>query len=206
MANAKLVSTTGVVGSDVELNNEIFGAEVHKQALFDAINLQRAAVRLGQANVKHRHDVRGGGAKPWRQKGTGRARIGTIRAPHWVGGGVVFGPEGRKYSFKLNRKVRKLALRSALSSKVASGSLFVLDGAFNIETPKAKEVRDFVKGLGNKTLFIDTEISNNVDLCFRNFYEMKVDEASKINVLDIVSAKAVVLTSEAVKQIEEALA
>lgn len=206
MANAKLVSTTGVVGSDVELNNEVFGIEVNKQALFDAINLQQAAVRLGQANVKHRHDVRGGGAKPWRQKGTGRARIGTIRAPHWVGGGVVFGPEGRKYSFKLNRKVRRLALKSALTSKAEAGKLFILDGAFDFAAPKAKEVRDFVKSLGNKVLFADTEVNTNVELSFRNFPKAKTLSASGLNVLDIVSASAVVLTTDAVKQIEEALA
>lgn len=205
MANAKLVSTTGVVGSDVELNNDVFGIEVNKQALFDAIRLQQSNVRLGQANVKHRHDVSGGGKKPWRQKGTGRARIGTIRAPHWVGGGVVFGPEGRNYKLKLNRKVRLLALRSALTSKVESGSLFVLDGAFNFDAPKAKEVRSFVKALGNKVLFTDVNVESNVELSFRNFAGVKALSAAQINVLDIVSAKSVVLTQAAVKQIEEAL-
>lgn len=205
MAIAKLVSTTGVVGSDVELNNDVFGIEINKQALFDAIRLQQSNVRLGQANVKHRHDVRGGGKKPWRQKGTGRARIGTIRAPHWVGGGVVFGPEGRNYKLKLNRKVRAIALRSALTAKVASGNLFVLDGAFNFDAPKAKEVRSFVKTLGNKVLFADTTVNSNVELSFRNFAGTKVLAASAINVLDIVSAKSVVLTKDAVKQIEGAL-
>lgn len=205
MANAKLVSITGVVSSDVELNNEIFGIEPHKQALFDAINLQQAAVRLGQANVKHRHDVAGGGAKPWRQKGTGRARIGTIRAPHWVGGGVVFGPEGRNYSFKLNRKVRTLALKSALSAKVKSGNLFVLEGSFDLDAPKTKSVREFVNTLGNKVLFADKEINQNLELSFRNFSGVKYLQASGINVLDVVNAKSVVLTTECVKQIEEAL-
>lgn len=206
MANVKLVSTTGVVGSDVELNNDVFGIEVNKQALFDAINLQQANVRLGQANVKHRHDVRGGGAKPWRQKGTGRARIGTIRAPHWVGGGVVFGPEGRKYSVKLNRKVRKLALKSALTAKVNSNSLFILDGEFNFSAPKAKDARTFINALGGKVLFADAKIDTNLELSFRNFAGAKVLDANSINVLDIVSSKAVVLTKEAAKQIEEALA
>lgn len=205
MANAKLVSTTGVVNSDIELNNDVFGIEVHNQALFDAIRLQQSNVRLGQGNVKHRHDVRGGGKKPWRQKGTGRARIGTIRAPHWVGGGVVFGPEGRNYSLKMNRKVRALALKSALSSKVETGNLYVLDGAFSFDAPKAKEVRAFINALGNKVLFTDANVETNVELSFRNFVGAKTLDASAINVLDIVSAKSVVLTKEAVKQIEEAL-
>lgn len=205
MANAKLVSTTGVVSSDIELNSDIFGIEPHKQALFDAVNLQQAAVRLGQANVKHRHDVSGGGRKPWRQKGTGRARIGTIRAPHWVGGGVVFGPEGRRYSFKLNRKVRKLALKSALSTKINAGQLFILDGAFELDAPKAKSVREFVNQLNNKVLLVDTEINENVELSLRNFAGVKYMQSNGINVLDIMNAKSVVLTKEAVKQIEEAL-
>ena len=128
MLNVKVFNQEGAEVKDLELNEAVFGIEPNNQAMFDMVLLQRASLRQGTHKVKNRTEVAGGGKKPWRQKGTGRARQGSIRAPQWRGGGVVFGPTPRSYKFKLNRKVRQLALKSALSSKVQDNEFMAIDG------------------------------------------------------------------------------
>lgn len=207
MLKVDLYNQEGAIIDKAELNEAVFGIEPNNQAIFDMVLLQRASQRQGTHKVKNRTQVRGGGIKPFRQKGTGRARQGSIRAPQWVGGGVVFGPTPRKYGFKLNRKVRRLALRSALSTKVIDNELMVLD-TLAIEAPKTK---DMVKVLENlqapsKTLIVMNEVSENVLLSARNIPNVLVLEANKINVYDILNSDKLVLTLDAVKAIEEVLA
>ena len=159
MLKVKVYNQEGAEVKDLELNEAVFGIEPNKQALFDMVLLQRASLRQGTHKVKNRTEVRGGGKKPWRQKGTGRARQGSIRAPQWRGGGVVFGPTPRSYKFKLNRKVRRLALKSALSTKIIDNEFMALE-AIKFDAPKTKEM---VKVLANleaptKTLIVVDEI------------------------------------------------
>lgn len=193
----------------VDLNKEVFGIEPNTQALFDAVVAQRAAVRQGTHAVKNRSAVRGGGRKPWRQKGTGRARAGSTRSPIWVGGGVVFGPTPRSYSVRMNRKVRKLALNSALSQKVLDNELMVVEN-LTFETPKTK---DFKKVLNNlkvdrKVLFVvdkDEDI-DNAYLSMRNIPGMQVLNVEGLNVYDIVNSNAIVFTEKAVEAAGEVFA
>src|SRR5690625_379664 len=139
MPTVALFKQDGSQAGDVDLNEAVFGIEPNTHVLHEAVIMQRASMRQGTHAVKNRSEVRGGGRKPWRQKGTGRARQGSIRSPQWVGGGVVFGPTPRSYSYKLPKKMRRLALKSALSSKVKNDNIFVLE-SIEIETPKTKEV------------------------------------------------------------------
>ena len=207
MLKVDLYNQEGAIIDKAELNEAVFGIEPNNQAIFDMVLLQRASQRQGTHKVKNRTQVRGGGIKPFRQKGTGRARQGSIRAPQWVGGGVVFGPTPRKYGFKLNRKVRRLALKSALSTKVIDNELMVLDN-LTLEAPKTK---DMVKVLENlqtpsKTLIVMNEVNENVFLSARNIPNVLVLAANKINVYDILNSDKLVLTLDAVKAIEEVLA
>ena len=146
MANYDVVKVDGTKSGSVELNDAVFAIEPNKDVLFEAITLQRASLRQGTHAVKNRSAVRGGGRKPWRQKGTGRARQGTIRAPQWRGGGIVFGPTPRSYAYKMPKKMRRLALRSALSYKVQENALTVVD-AINFEAPKTKEFKTVLANL-----------------------------------------------------------
>lgn len=206
MAKIDVVDITGKKVSDIELNDNVFAIEPNQQALFDAVMLQRANSRQGTHSVKNRSAVSGGGKKPWRQKGTGRARQGTIRAPQWRGGGVVFGPQPRKYTLKMNKKVRRLALRSALSLKLTNGELIVVDN-LDVKTPKTKEFATIVNNLNvdNKGLFVTHEFNDNVYLSSRNIDNVLVQEANEINVLDIMNVNKMIVTVEAVKKIEEVL-
>lgn len=193
--------------NEIELNETVFGIEPNKQAMFDMVLLQRASIRQGTHDTKGRSEVRGGGKKPWRQKGTGRARQGSIRAPQWRGGGTVFGPTPRKYGFKLNKKVARLALKSALSCKVADNELVVLD---NIEF-SAPKTKDMIKVLANlnvegKTLLVMDEINDNVALSARNIPNVMVLDSHGINVYDILNSNNLIVTEAAVKAIEEGLA
>ena len=144
MSKVSVLSQTGTSVGDIELNDAIFGIEPNEAVLFEAVVQQRASLRQGNHKVKNRSEVAGGGRKPWRQKGTGRARQGSIRSPQWRGGGVVFGPTPRSYAYKLPRKVRRLALLSALSSKVREENLIVLDG-LTFDAPKTKEFIQVLK-------------------------------------------------------------
>lgn len=207
MLKVAVFNQDGANVNEIELNEAVFGIEPNKQTMFDMVLLQRAAVRQGTHDTKGRSEVRGGGKKPWRQKGTGRARQGSIRAPQWRGGGTVFGPTPRKYGFKLNKKVARLALKSALSSKVQDEEFKILD-TIAFEAPKTK---DMVKVLNNlslegKTLLVMDEITENVALSARNIPNVMVLDAAGINVYDILNSNNLVCTEAAVRKIEEGLA
>lgn len=190
----------------IELAEEVFGIEPNQQAMFDAIVMQRACMRQGTHDTKGRSEVRGGGKKPWRQKGTGRARQGSIRAPQWRGGGTVFGPTPRSYAYKLNRKVRRLALKSVLSTKVLENNLVVVD-AIKLDAPKTKEfvaLMDAFK-LERKTLFVfDVEEDfDNVWLSMRNIPNAMFMTVEELNTYDLANADTLVMTQTAAKKAEE---
>jgi large subunit ribosomal protein L4 len=206
MANFDVLKVDGSKSGSIELNDSVFGIEPNQHVLFEAVNLQRASLRQGTHAVKNRSAVRGGGRKPWKQKGTGRARQGTIRAPQWRGGGIVFGPTPRSYSYKMPKKMRRLALRSALSAKANDNELAVLE-AFNFDAPKTKELKNVMSNLelSKKVLFIVDALDNNVELSARNIPSVKVIDAQSLNVLDILDANKVVITKAAVDKVEEVL-
>lgn len=206
MTKVSLLSQTGASVGEIELNDAIFGIEPNEAVLFDAIIAQRASLRQGNHKVKNRSEVAGGGRKPWRQKGTGRARQGSIRSPQWRGGGVVFGPTPRSYAYKLPKKVRRLALKSALSAKVLEQKLVVLD-ALTIDAPKTKDFKAVLAALeiNKKALFVTAEVNENVALSARNIPGVTVLTAEGINVLDLVGHDKVVFTQDAVKKVEEVL-
>jgi len=204
------VSVYNVEGSQVgelELADGIFGIEPNTHVLHSAVVLQQASIRQGTHKTKGRSEVRGGGRKPWKQKGTGRARQGSIRSPQWKGGGIVFGPTPRSYGFKLPRKVRRLAIKSALSSKVAGNGIIVLD-QLSLNQPKTK---DFAKILSNlkvarKTLIVTKEFDNNVALSARNIPGVKLIAADGISVLDVMVHDQLIITKDAVAKVEEVFA
>lgn len=206
MPNVTLFKQDGTQNGEVTLNEEIFGIEPNESVVFDAIIMQRASLRQGTHAVKNRSAVRGGGRKPWRQKGTGRARQGSIRSPQWVGGGVVFGPTPRSYKYKLNKKVRRLALKSVLSEKVAEGNLLVLEG-LTFDAPKTKEFAQVLSNLNvdSKVLVVVENDNDFAVLSARNLPKVTVINADGLNVLDIVSHNKVVLTQAALSKVEEAL-
>ena len=207
MLKVKVYNQEGAEVKDLELNEAVFGIEPNNQAIFDMVLLQRASLRQGTHKVKNRTEVSGGGKKPWRQKGTGRARQGSIRAPQWRGGGVVFGPTPRSYKFKINRKVGRLALRSALSTKIIDNEFMALD-TIKFAAPKTKEM---VKVLSNleapaKTLIVMDEVDENVALSARNIPGVKVINSKGLNVYDILDSTKLVMTEGAIKAVEEVLA
>lgn len=206
MTKLTVLSQTGASVGEIELNDSIFGIEPNEAVLFDAIIAQRASLRQGTHKVKNRSEVSGGGRKPWRQKGTGRARQGSIRSPQWRGGGTVFGPTPRSYSYKLPKKVRRLALKSALSAKVGEQNLLVLD-ALKLDAPKTKDFKAILGNLNidSKALFVTAELDENVALSARNIPGVTVLTASGINVLDLVGHDKVVFTKAAVEKVEEVL-
>lgn len=207
MTTVALFKQDGTKAGDVELNDAIFGIEPNESVVYDAIIMQRASLRQGTHAVKNRSAVRGGGRKPWRQKGTGRARQGSIRSPQWRGGGVVFGPTPRSYSYKLPRKVRRLAIRSVLSEKVAQDSLMVVD-ALSFDAPKTKEFKEVLNKLdvNNKVLVVLEEGNDFAALSARNLPNVSVVTSDNVSVLDVVSANKVLATQTALTQIEEVLA
>ncbi|MCS8570190.1 50S ribosomal protein L4 [Pediococcus pentosaceus] len=207
MANVSLFKQDGTKNGDVELNADIFGIEPNNDVVFEAVVMQRASMRQGTHAVKNRSAVRGGGRKPWRQKGTGRARQGSIRSPQWRGGGIVFGPTPRSYAYSIPKKMRRLALKSVLSQKVLDENLVVVD-EFKFETPKTK---DFAQSLGNlnvdkKALLVLEEDNESAVLAARNLSNVKIVEPEGINVLDIMNSDKLVITQKALSQVEEALA
>jgi large subunit ribosomal protein L4 len=169
--------------------------------------MQRASLRQGTHKVKNRSEVAGGGRKPWRQKGTGRARQGSIRSPQWRGGGVVFGPTPRSYSYKLPKKVRRLAIKSALSSKVVDNSIVVLED-LALNAPKTKEMAAVLKGLSveRKALIVTADNNENVALSSRNIPNVTVVTANGVNVLDVLNHDKLIMTKAAVQKVEEVLA
>ena len=206
MTKVSVLSQTGASVGEIELNDAIFGIEPNEAVLFDAVIAQRASLRQGNHKVKNRSEVAGGGRKPWRQKGTGRARQGSIRSPQWRGGGVVFGPTPRSYSYKLPKKVRRLALKSALSAKVLEQNFVVLD-VLNLDAPKTKDFAAILKALeiNKKALFVTAELNENVALSARNIPGVTVLTATGINVLDLLGHDKVVFTKDAVNKVEEVL-
>ena len=194
---------------EITLSEEVFGIEPNQQCIFDAIVMQRASLRQGTHDTKGRSEVSGGGRKPWRQKGTGRARQGSTRATQWRGGGTVFGPTPRSYSYRLNKKVRRLALKSILSEKVLNSDMIVVD-ALKLEAPKTKAFNEIIAAIQapKKTLFVVSanEDFENAFYSMRNIPRMQMLTADGINVYDIANANKVVFTEAAVKDVEEAFA
>ncbi len=208
MPKVALFNQDGTEAGDLELNESVFGIEPNNHVVHEVIIMQRAAKRQGTHAVKNRSEVRGGGRKPWRQKGTGRARQGSIRSPQWVGGGVVFGPTTeRNYKYKLPKKVRKLALKSALSSKVNSEDLIVLND-LQFETPKTKDVIAVLNALdvNEKVLIITSTKNENVLRSANNLKKVKVITVGEINVLDLVAYDKLILTKDAAEKAGEVLA
>ncbi|WP_342513684.1 50S ribosomal protein L4 [Sporosarcina sp. FSL K6-1522] len=206
MPKVSVLNQTGSSVGEIELNEAIFGIEPNEAVLFEALVQQRASLRQGNHKVKTRAEVAGGGRKPWRQKGTGRARQGSIRSPQWRGGGIVFGPAPRSYSYKLPKKVRRLALLSALSSKVREENILVLEG-LAFDAPKTKEFIKVLKDLSidKKALIVTADLDETVALSARNIPGISVVTANGINVLDLVAHDKLVMTKAAVQKVEEVL-
>ena len=207
MANVSVYNMEGKEVGTMELNDAIFGVKINEHLVHMAVVQQLANNRQGTQKAKTRSEVSGGGRKPWRQKGTGHARQGSTRSPQWTGGGVVFAPVPRDYSFKLNKKEKRAALKSALTDKVLSNNLIVLeDLKFDeIKTKNFKNVLENLK-VNNKSLVVLNDNDQNVVLSARNIPTVKTALTNTINVYDVLNAKTLVLTKEAVKTIEEVYA
>ena len=207
MTSVNLYKQDGSQNGTIELNAAVFGIEPNQNAEFDAILRQRASLRQGTHAVKNRSAVSGGGKKPWRQKGTGRARQGSIRAPQFRGGGIVFGPSPRSYKYNLPRKVRQLAIKSALSQKVLDNALVVVD-ALNFDAPKTKEFAGVMNNLNvaEKALIVVTDDDKNAALSARNLANATVVTPAGVNILNVADAQKVVITKSALSQVEEVLA
>ncbi len=206
MANVAVVNMNGEQVGNIDLNDAIFGIEANENAMHLAVVQYLANQRQGTQSAKTRAEVRGGGRKPWRQKGTGRARQGSIRSPQWTGGGVVFAPKPRDYSFKLNRKVKRLALQSALSTKVAEGKIIVLD-ELTLAEVKTKEMTKVIANINcGKALIVMDGSNTNVMLSARNIPNVKTASVNTINVYDLLKYNTLVVTKDAVAKIEEVYA
>ena len=208
MPKVTLYNTAGTAAGEIELNDSVFGVEYNEAVIHQAVVRQMANERLGTHATKTRGLVRGGGRKPWKQKGTGRARVGSIRSPLWVGGGTVFGPTPRSHAKDMTRKARQLAVKSALSEKLRANELIVVD-AINFDAPKTKEVVKFLAAFNvdGKVLIVDGgTASENTVLSARNIPGVKAYAPSGLNIYDIVHYTKLFLTQDAVKKIEEVLA
>ena len=207
MKKVELLNLKGEKVKDINLNEEIFGITPNKNVLHDAIILSMASLRQGTHKTKNRSEVSGGGRKPWRQKGTGRARQGSIRSVQWVGGGNYGTPVPRDYSKKQNRKERRLALKSALADKANEKAIIVLD-SFKVETPKTKEMMSVLENLkvaDKKVLLVVDAFDDNMILASRNIQNLVLILAEEINVLDVVGTDVMLVTEAALKNIEEVL-
>ena len=208
MPSIKVLNQLGQEVKELTLAEEVFGIEPNMQVVLDVVNAQRAGMRQGTADTKNRTEVSGGGKKPYRQKGTGRARQGSIRSPQWVGGGVVFGPTPRKYVLKTNKKVVQLATKSLLSDKLANNSLIVVD-KFELAEAKTKNFVQVMHAIGanenKKIVVITTEEDFNLVLAGRNVPNFYVQTKSHLSVYDLINAEMFVMTEAAVKEYEEEL-
>jgi large subunit ribosomal protein L4 len=207
MASVDIKDLKGASVGTATVADSIFAIEPNQFAVHQVVRSQQAAKRAGTHSTKTRGEVRGGGRKPWKQKGTGRARQGTIRAPQWAGGGVVFGPSPRSYAFKVPNKVIKLAMRSVLSSKFEKEQLFVVD-SFNFEKPSTKEAVAIIKSLGLEGRKVTVVIPNDDDLAylsFRNIDRVRVIGASEANTYDLIDNTAVLFTAESLQWVGEVL-
>ena len=206
MANVSVYNMEGKEVGTIELNDAVFGVKVNEHLVHMAVVSQLANKRQGTQKAKTRSEVSGGGRKPWRQKGTGHARQGSTRAPQWTGGGVVFAPVPRDYSFRLNKKERRLALKSALTSRVQENKLFVLD-ELTLAEIKTKVIKNVLNGLNvEKALVVTKDADQKVVLSARNLPDVKTAQVNTINVYDILKYNTVVLTKDAVAAIEEVYA
>lgn len=207
MPKVTVYNVSGSQVGELELADSVFGIEPNAPVMHSAVLLQQAAERQGTHKTKGRSEVRGGGRKPWKQKGTGRARQGSIRSPQWVGGGTVFGPTPRSYGFKLPRKVRRLAIKSALSSKVNANEIIVLD-QLALAAPKTKEFAAILNNLkvDRKALVVTANYEDNVALSARNIPGVKFVAADGINVRDVLVHDKLIITKEAVEKVQEVLA
>ena len=207
MPKVTLFTQDGSKNGEVSLNDTVFGIEPNDSVIFDAVLMQRASMRQGTHAVKNRSAVRGGGKKPWRQKGTGRARQGSIRSPQWVGGGTVFGPTPRSYAYKLPRKVRRLAIKSVLSQKVLDEGLVVVN-ELKFEQPRTKAFAEVLSNLdvNSKVLVVLEDDNANAALAARNLKNVTVIPAKGLNVLDVINNDKMVITKGALSQVEEVLA
>lgn len=206
MTKVTLYKQDGTVNGEVVLNDEVFGIEPNENVVFDAIIMQRASLRQGTHAVKNRSAVSGGGRKPWRQKGTGRARQGSIRSPQWRGGGIVFGPTPRSYSYKLPKKVRRLAIKSVLSQKVLDNKLLVLE-TLQFDAPKTKEFAQVLTNLNveTKVLVVVESTNDFAVLAGRNLPNVTIVDETNVSVLDVVSNDKLILTQAALSKVEEGL-
>ena len=206
MANVSVYNIEGKEVGSIELNDAVFGVEVNEHLVHMAVVNQLANNRQGTQSAKTRSEVSGGGRKPWRQKGTGRARQGSTRSPQWTGGGVVFAPKPRDYSFKMNKKEKRIALLSALSSKVADNKIVVLD-AFNLDEVKTKKFAEVMSNLKvDKALVVIEGENKNVVLSGRNIPTVKVSATNEINTYDVLKYETLVVTKAAVEKLEEVYA
>lgn len=207
MPKTALLSLKGEKIKDIKLNDDVWGITPNDQVIYEHINLTMANARQGSHKVKTRSEVSGGGRKPWRQKGTGNARQGSTRAPHWVGGGVVFGPSSdRNYTKKMNKKERRLALKSALTYKAKANEIVAIE-KFDAETNKTKDMLKLLDGLklSGKLLIVTTELTENAILATRNIDSIKLILANEINTYDVLCCDKLVITEDALKYVEEVL-
>ena len=206
MANVSVYNIEGKEVGSIELNDAVFGVEVNEHLVHMAVVNQLANNRQGTQSAKTRSEVSGGGRKPWRQKGTGHARQGSTRSPQWTGGGVVFAPKPRDYSFKMNKKEKRIALLSALSSKVAESKIVVLD-SFNLDEIKTKKFAEVMSNLKvDKALVVVEGENKNVVLSGRNIPSVKVTATNEINTYDVLKYTTLVVTKAAVEKLEEVYA
>ncbi|ACA58787.1 50S ribosomal protein L4 [Candidatus Desulforudis audaxviator] len=207
MPTAAVFNIEGQQVGEIELSEAVFGQPVNDAVLHEVVVMQLANRRQGTHDTKTRSEVRGGGRKPWRQKGTGRARHGTIRSPIWRGGGIVFGPHPRDYSYRVPKKVKRLALKSALATKVDAGRILVLD-ALELPGPKTKEMARILANLkaGEGALVVTAERNVNVEKSARNLPGVKSLEARQLNVYDLLNHPHLIITRDAVARVEEVLA
>ena len=204
MPKVNVYNILGETVGEIDLNDEIFNVEINEHAVYEVIKNQLANKRQGTQSAKTRGEVRGGGRKPWRQKGTGRARQGSIRAPHWPGGGVVFAPKPRDYSYKVPKKVKRVAMKSALTSKVLNEEIIVLE-ELSLQEPKTKEMVKILENINakKKALIVMDEKDINVVKSARNIPNVETTLVNTLNVYDILNFDSFIITKDAVKKVEE---
>lgn len=207
MPKVAMYNVSGQQVSEIELSDNIFGVEVNEHVMYEVVKNQLANKRQGTQSAKTRAEVRGGGRKPWKQKGTGRARVGSIRSPLWIGGGTVFAPKPRDYSYTVPKKVRRLAMKSALTSKVNSNELIVLD-ELKLDSPKTKEMVNILKNLNvdKKALIVVGEKNEAVIKSAKNIPGVQTALVNTINVYDILKYDKFIITKDAVEKVEEVYA
>ena len=206
MPNVALYNMDGKEIGTIELNESLFAAEVNGAVLHEVVKNYLANQRQGTQSTKTRAEVRGGGIKPWRQKGTGRARQGSIRSPQWIHGGIALGPKPRDYRYSINKKMKLVALKSALSSKVADSKIFVID-TLALDEIKTKKVVDLLGNVGaTKALIVTSEINENVYKSARNIEDVKASYVGELNVYELLKYDSLVISQDAVKKLEEVYA